>query len=92
MLRVLVFCCGAALIVIGIWLGLAEQIWIGGAWVAFFGALIVFGLFFEPRYRARKKSESAQPTGERFIDPTTGRRTQVFYDPDTGERSYQPEK
>ncbi len=31
-----------------------------------------------------------QPTGERFLDPTTHRLTDVFYNPDTGERDYRP--
>jgi len=29
-----------------------------------------------------------QPTDERFVDPTTGVRMQVFLDPRTGERRY----
>ncbi|MEO5965919.1 MAG: hypothetical protein ABIR11_10680 [Candidatus Limnocylindrales bacterium] len=35
----------------------------------------------EPRFR---------PTGERFVDPTTGIRMQVFVDPATGDRRYVP--
>jgi hypothetical protein len=29
-----------------------------------------------------------QPTGERFVDPTTGRFMEVFYNAATGERDY----
>lgn len=29
-----------------------------------------------------------QPTGERFVDPTTGRLMEVFYNAATGERDY----
>ena len=29
-----------------------------------------------------------QPTDERFVDPTTGRRMRVYVDPATGERRY----
>jgi hypothetical protein len=31
-----------------------------------------------------------QRTGERFLDPTTHRLTDVYYNPDTGERDYRP--
>ena len=31
-----------------------------------------------------------QRTGERFLDPTTYRLTDVYYNPDTGERDYRP--
>ncbi len=31
-----------------------------------------------------------QPTGERFLEPTTHRLTEVYYNPDTGERDYRP--
>ena len=30
------------------------------------------------------------PTGERFVDPTTYQLTDVYYNPDTGERDYRP--
>jgi hypothetical protein len=33
-----------------------------------------------------------QPTGERFRDPTTYQLTDVYYNPDTGERDYRPAK
>ena len=29
-----------------------------------------------------------QPTGERFVDPTTQKLMEVFYNPTTGERDY----
>ncbi len=29
-----------------------------------------------------------QSTGERFVDPTSGKLVEVFYNPDTGERDY----
>ncbi|MEJ2218609.1 MAG: hypothetical protein P8099_18630 [Gemmatimonadota bacterium] len=29
-----------------------------------------------------------QATGERFVDPTTNELTDVYYNPDTGERDY----
>ena len=33
----------------------------------------------------------AQPTAEIFIDPETGRRMRVWFDPRTGQRDYRPE-
>ena len=34
---------------------------------------------------------ASQPTSEAFIDPDTGRRMRVWYDPSTGQRDYRPE-
>jgi hypothetical protein len=54
------------------------------------GILIVLSLFFEGRYRTAKvtNAETWEPTGEKFIDPGTGRLVEVDYDPKTGERRY----
>jgi hypothetical protein len=55
---------------------------------------VVIALFGWDRYRGRKPSAdagAAQPTGEAFIDPETGRRMRVWYDPATGRRDYRPE-
>ena len=55
-----------------------------------FGSLLVLSLLFEGRYRGQKAENSPawQPTGEKFIDPGTGRAVEVDYDPETGERNY----
>lgn len=55
------------------------------------GGLIVLSLFFEGRYRgARIEAPPGkwEPTGEKFIDPGTGKLVEVDYDPQTGERNY----
>ena len=56
---------------------------------------IVIALFGWDRYRGNRKSASngsaSQPTSEVFIDPATGRRMRVWYDPKTGQREYRPE-
>ena len=55
------------------------------------GLLIVGGILFERRgYRSRvdRTHGKWQPTGERFVDPTSGREVEVFYNPETGERDY----
>ncbi|MET3729627.1 hypothetical protein ABID52_003208 [Fictibacillus halophilus] len=59
--------------------------------------LIVLGiiswLYFDKRY---KKSETKVPSGyiwtdEISIDPTSGKRERVYYNPDTGDRFYKEE-
>jgi hypothetical protein len=42
------------------------------------------------RYRPGRRgpSPAAHPTSEVFIDPETGRRLRVWYDPGTGVREY----
>jgi hypothetical protein len=55
------------------------------------GLLIVGGILFERRgYRPRVSQSSGnwEKTGERFIDPTTKREVEVYYNPQTGERDY----
>ncbi len=56
---------------------------------------IVIALLGWDRYRGSRKSVSndsaSQPTSEVFIDPETGRRMRVWYDPRTGQREYRPE-
>ena len=55
------------------------------------GLLIVGGIFFERKgYRPRVSQTGGnwQRTGERFVDPTTRREVEVYYNPQTGERDY----
>jgi hypothetical protein len=56
---------------------------------------IVIALFGWDRYRSGPKNagagSAAQPTDEVFVDPESGRRTRVWYDPATGQRDYRPE-
>lgn len=55
---------------------------------------IITALFGLDRYRGSRKSagaSAAQPTDEVFIDPETGRKTRVWYDPASGKREYRPE-
>lgn len=55
------------------------------------GAILVIGVIYEPwRYKKIVSRPQAgwQPTGERFIDPETGRLTEVYYDAATGQRHY----
>jgi len=54
-------------------------------------AFAIAGYFiWDRRYRGGKKG-NYQPTAEVFKDPTTGKLTRVFEDPDTGSRQYRDE-
>jgi hypothetical protein len=55
---------------------------------------IAAALFGVDRYRGSRKDaggSAAQPTDEVFIDPETGRKMRVWYDPGPGKREYRPE-
>jgi hypothetical protein len=54
---------------------------------------IVIALFGWDRYRGNRSQaggSASQPTDEVFIDPDTGQRMRVWYDPATGQREYRP--
>jgi hypothetical protein len=55
------------------------------------GFILVSAVLLE-RKRYRTQVDRTQrlwhPTGERFVDPTTERLIEVFYNPATGERDY----
>ena len=91
MIRTLVLGIGVAFIVGGGVLGSYSGVWPAAGYLAGFGLLIVLGTLFERRYRGAQPGPAAwQTTGERFVDPTTGKLTEVRYDPKTGERAYIP--
>jgi len=56
---------------------------------------IVAALFGWDRYRGARKGagdgDAARPTDEVFVDPATGQRTRVWYNPTTGQREYRAE-
>jgi len=54
---------------------------------------IVIALLGWDRYRGGRKSvdSTAEPTSEVFIDPASGQRTRVWYNPKTGRREYRPD-
>ena len=63
----------------------------GGVQVLVGGTVILIGTLFE-RWHYKNRNASAdgdwQATGERFVDPASGRQMEVLYDPNTGERRY----
>jgi hypothetical protein len=67
---------------------LAHIVWFGALELALLGVAILVGTFFEGHYRARRAGVGFEKTGERFVDPTTGKVVEVHYDPNTGERAY----
>lgn len=84
---------GGALLLIGgiVVIALARAAWPAGVECLIFGALTLASLAFERRYRSRQVAGNAaqwEPTGERFIDPGSGRLVEVRYNPRTGERAY----
>ncbi len=90
MLRAFVLVAAAVMLAVGIYLLTARGASLGGLQLCIVGALVIAGLLFERHYRPRvRQSDSWQATGERFIDPNSGKLIEVRYNPQTGERSYQ---
>jgi hypothetical protein len=56
---------------------------------------IIIALFGWDRYRGTRnkvgEDGGSQPTGEVFVDPSTGHRMRVWYNAKTGQRDYRPE-
>lgn len=54
------------------------------------GTALLLGTLFEGRYRPRVHANAGgwQATGERFVDPASGKLVDVYYNPTTGERQY----
>jgi len=63
-----------------------------GWWLLFNSAVLGLALLFERRgYRPRAPAGAIlQPSGERFLDPTSGELMEVWEDPATGAREYRP--
>jgi len=73
---------GAALILAGVTLPGIQALVMGG--------LVVIGILCERHYRHDNQLPDSgwQATGERFVDPTSGKDVEVYYDPQSGERRY----
>lgn len=63
----------------------------GGIQTLIGGSILVLGTLFE-RWRYNNRNASMEgdwkATGERFVDPVTGKNMEVFYEPRSGERQY----
>jgi quinol-cytochrome oxidoreductase complex cytochrome b subunit len=91
MLRWAIFAVGCLALVIAIAAALGGS---GPGWIqlAVLGVVLVAAVLFE-RWRyshpeRRRPDANWQATGERFIDPESGKRMEVFFDPETGKRKY----
>jgi len=92
MLRNVLLAGGVVGVVVGIALLVAGQ-YDPGLHMLLGSGVLTVGVGFE-RWRYVRSLTSAegrwQRTGERFVDPTTYQLTDVYYNPDTGERDYRP--
>src|SRR5919206_908029 len=61
-----------------------------GGWLLLNGLVVLAATIFERgRYRPKREgTERWESTGERFIDPSSGRLMEVRFDPRTGKRDY----
>ncbi|HEY7346906.1 MAG TPA: hypothetical protein VH599_01210 [Ktedonobacterales bacterium] len=79
------------LVVAGLLLFVAQAPVVVVIYLAASGAVIAGAILFERRgYRpgVNRAQGKWQPTGERFVDPTTGKLMEVRYNPESGERDY----
>jgi hypothetical protein len=92
MLRIILIVVAVLLLIGGVLTLQASGAAIYGAIQLFFGgAFLLFVLLVEARRYGSNRKLSTGPweaTGERFVDPSTGKLTEVRYNPETGERDY----
>ena len=75
----------------GLMLGSAQAPGFPGIPALILGCVIVVTALAEPVYgklTGRPLAGSWRPTGEKFIDPTTGKPVEAWFDPKSGERRY----
>jgi hypothetical protein len=96
MLRLIVIALGIGLIAWGMELALVAHVpWQAAGQLVIFGSLVLVGTLLEKRYRSQRAAAGSsgwETTGEKFMDPSTGELTEVRYNPQTGERSYESAK
>jgi membrane protein implicated in regulation of membrane protease activity len=90
MLRTVVLGLGALLLISPALLAIAHLPWPAAIQLSLFGALIIIFTLIERRYRGKRNATGPQwqKTGERFVDPTSGKLIEVRWNPTTGERAY----
>jgi len=90
-MRWFVIVLGAVALTVAVLLLITGQDVLTVLWLLVNGCVLIGAIVFE-RWRYRPSIDRSkgrwQPTGERFVDPGTGRLVDVFYNPDTGERDY----
>ena|SRR5579875_3137538 len=83
-LGVLLLAAAAGIILIGWPRPLALDLAIGG--LIIMGSVVIERYVYRPTIDRRRGRW--EQTGERFVDATTGRLIEVYYNPDTGQRDY----
>lgn len=91
MLRGCALLFGALLCIAGaVLIGAVRIAWPAGVEMLVIGALVIASVLFERHYRTRPAAGGHwETTGERFIDPASGKLMQVRYNPTTGQRVYE---
>ncbi|MGH8292030.1 MAG: hypothetical protein ACRESA_01000 [Gammaproteobacteria bacterium] len=90
MLRRFVIALGVAGLVAAI-VCLLLRLYVPAIYLFIEGGILIIAVLFEPwRYlpKVNRNKGHWQATGERFVDPTSGKLVEVFYNPETGERDY----
>lgn len=90
MLRRAVLMLGVALL-LGALLALWARVYGAALYLLIAGCMFTVGILFERwRYAAPPTAGAGrwESTGERFVDPTSGKLVEVWFNPKTGERDY----
>ncbi|HTR83400.1 MAG TPA: hypothetical protein VMI56_02905 [Reyranella sp.] len=95
MLRLAVLLVGVAVLVVGIVVASSTSA-LPAAWFLIVGGAITAGtllerVFYKPLHGAAPGGGWTK-TGERFVDPDSGKMVDVFFNPTTGERKYVAEE
>jgi hypothetical protein len=88
--RVLLFLGVAGLVGAGICV--LAKAYIAALYLLIEGLALTLGILLERWRYVRSVDRNKgrwQTTGERFVDPISGKLTEVYYNPETGERDYQ---
>lgn len=81
------------LALLGACVALLERAFGAACYLFVTGALVTGGIVFERSHYARPADRGRgrwQATGERFVDPTSGKLVEVYFNAETGERDYRP--
>jgi hypothetical protein len=70
---------------------------LAGSWALVAGGVLIVAALFEvtrygPSEETSRTHDRFEPTDEAFVDPTTGERIRVWFDPKTGYRRYEPDR
>jgi uncharacterized membrane protein HdeD (DUF308 family) len=93
MLRKAVIVLGIVFLILAVYLFFQVGVTQAVIVLSVYGVILAGGAIFErSRYAPKVDRRSAEwrPTGERFVDPASGKLTEVYFNPATGERDYRP--